>query len=82
MEITVTIPDEVAAQAELRGLTPEDYIEKLIADQVAASKPQLSTAERLANLERFIKDISANSENIPLLPDAAFTRESFYRDHD
>jgi hypothetical protein len=82
MEITVTIPDEVATQAELRGLTPENYVEKLIAEQVVAPKPSLTKAERRASLERFFKDISANSENLPVLPDEAFTRESFYRDHD
>jgi hypothetical protein len=33
MQITVNIPDEVAAQAEARGLTPESYVEGLVAQQ-------------------------------------------------
>jgi len=30
----------------------------------------------------FFEAMTANSENIPQLPDEAFERESFYRDHD
>jgi len=85
MQITVNIPDEVAAQAQARGLTPENYVESLIAKQKLTA-PVLKTdenlAERMAKLEEFFESFSANSENIPILPDEAYTRESFYSDHD
>jgi hypothetical protein len=81
MEITVTIPDEVAVEARARGLTPESFVEELVREQAITPKPSISREERLAKLEKFFDEISANSENIPLLPDEAFTRESFYSDH-
>ena len=34
------------------------------------------------DIEEFTRAMSANSERIPQLPDEAFTRESFYQDHD
>jgi hypothetical protein len=82
MQITVTIPDELAAQAQARGLTPESYIEKLIAEQSAAPQAQASLVTRRANLEKFFEEMAAHSDKIPILPDEAFTRESFYQDHD
>ena len=81
MEITVTIPDEVAEQAKARGLTPESYVEELVTEQGAAPKPLRTREQRRADMARFIEEISKNSEEIPLLPDEAFTRESFYSDH-
>jgi hypothetical protein len=82
MEITVTIPDEVAAEARARGLTPESYVEGLVADKGMVTGTAKTREQRRADIERFIEEISANSENIPRLPDEAFTRESFYSDHD
>jgi hypothetical protein len=82
MVISVDIPEEILEQAQSRGLTPEAYIASLIENQ--RPKPELpaSQDERMARLEKFFEEISANSENIPRLPDEAFTRERFYRDHD
>ena len=82
MEITVTIPDEVAEQAKARGLTPESYVEELVLEQGSELKPLKTREQRRADMARFIEEISRNSEDIPLLPDAAFTRESFYSDRD
>jgi|BogFormECP03_OM2_1039629.scaffolds.fasta_scaffold30585_1 hypothetical protein len=83
MRITITIPDEFAAEVQSRGLNPETYVEDLLAKQlVPPSSPPLSKEERMANLEKFFRGISAHTENVPPLPDEAFTRESFYRDRD
>jgi len=85
MVISVTIPDSVAAEAEARGLTPERYVEQIIAAQRVIPKavlPVKTQEQRMADLEKFFEEFSANSENIPRLPDEAFTRESFYSDHD
>ena len=86
MQITINIPDEVATQAEARGLTPEDYVEGLIGQRKLAAPPVVKTeanrAERMARLEKFFEDITAYSDKIPILPDEAYTRESFYSDHD
>jgi hypothetical protein len=87
MQITVTIPDDFAAQVVARGLTPEGYVERLIAEQAgAASQVVADTSEdtktKLADLEVFFAEMSAHSHKVPILPDEALTRESFYQDHD
>jgi hypothetical protein len=82
MQITVTIPDEIAAQAEVRGLTPENYVEKLIDDATHVSPKPLPPAKPKMDMESFFQAMAAYSDKIPQLPDEAFTRESFYQDHD
>jgi hypothetical protein len=37
MEITIKIPDELAAQAQARGLDVETYVEEILAQRVGAS---------------------------------------------
>ncbi len=82
MQITVTIPDDVAAQVQARGLTPERYVEDLIAEEADTVSIQADTASRLASLDRFLQRMAAHSYKVPILPDEALTRESFYQDHD
>jgi hypothetical protein len=79
MQITVKIPDEFAAQVQARGLTPESYVESLIED---AARTAPFPMQGKMDIEAFLSAMSANSENIPPLPDEAFTRESYYQDHD
>jgi hypothetical protein len=38
--------------------------------------------DRLANLDKFFEEMAIHSDKIPLLPDEAFTRDSFYQDRD
>jgi hypothetical protein len=81
MQVTVNIPDELAAQVQSRGLTPQSYVEHLLAEQVSqkmAASPQLSLEEFDASLD----ELAQYSDKIPFLPDSALSRESFYQDHD
>ena len=80
MQIMVEIPDDLAARVKATGLTPEAYVRNLIeeAERSRASEP----APRKMKMEEFLKAMAANSDKIPDLPDEAFTRESFYQDHD
>jgi hypothetical protein len=80
MQVTVNIPDELAAQVKARGLSPENFVNGLIED---ASRGNPGTAEhRVRDMEAFFETMAANSEKIPQLPEEAFARESYYRDHD
>ena len=80
MQVTVNIPDELAAQVQARGISPESFVSKLIED---AARGDRRTAERNSrDMEAFFEAMAANSEKIPQLPDEAFSRESIYRDHD
>lgn len=80
MQITVNIPDELAAQAQARGMTTESYIERLIEDAARSEIERQQAPVR--DMEAFFREMAAYSDKIPQLPDEAFTRESFYQDHD
>jgi len=82
MQITVTIPDEFAAQVKARGLSPESYVESLIDDAARVATAVLPPAKPKMDMEEFFQAMAAYSDKIPQLPDEAFTRESFYQDHD
>lgn len=82
MQITVNIPDEFAAQVQARGLTPQNYVESLIDDAARTAPKVRPPAKPKMDIDEFIRAMAANSANIPQLPDEAFTRESFYQDHD
>jgi len=83
MQVTVNIPDELAAQAIAKGSTPESFVEKLIAEKVAAVEDQ-PTRKKLTSEEfdAVLDSLAKYSDKIPNLPDEAFTRASFYQDHD
>jgi hypothetical protein len=82
MQIVVEIPDEFAAQVEARGLNPESYVRSLIDDVVRTAPMAPANGVRKKDMEAFFRGMAANSDKIPQLPDEAFTRESFYQDHD
>jgi len=82
MRITIEIPDELAAKAEARGLTPKSYVEALIEDAARTAPLPLPPAKPSIDMKTFLREMAANSDKIPQLPDEAFTRESFYQDHD
>lgn len=80
MQITVDIPDELAASVQASGITPEAYVRNLIEELLRRRAPE--PAPRKITMEEFIRGMTAHSDKIPQLPDEAFTRESFYQDHD
>lgn len=81
VQITVTIPDELAAQVRSRGLTPESYVEHLLAEQ-AASDPTPPAGDSLQEFDAALDQLARFSAKIPDLPDEALSRESIYQDHD
>jgi hypothetical protein len=81
MQILVDIPDEIAAQVQARGLTPESYVRGLI-DAARTAPLPLPPARPKMDLDEFFQAMAAYSDKVPELPDEAFTRESFYQDHD
>ena len=83
MTVTLELPPEVeqrlAAQAAARGVSTEDYILSLIE---GAALPAMPPDTNLDQFEADLDALSAGSENLPVLPPAAFSRESIYADHD
>lgn len=83
MQITVTIPDEIAAQVQAQGLTPEEYVAKLIAERAASrAKERLTREQSAAELNASLDALARYSDKIPLSPIDAFSREHLYEDHD
>jgi hypothetical protein len=87
MQVTVEIPDELAAQVQARGLAPKSYIEGLIADQAAllearGSLPHSSSDLSPDDFNASLDALARYSNKIPSLPIEAFTRESFYQDRE
>jgi hypothetical protein len=81
MQVTVNIPDELAAQVRARGESPERFVNRLVEEASRAARNG-SASFSTGDLDLFFAAISANSDKIPQLPDEAFTRESFYGESD
>jgi hypothetical protein len=81
MQVTVNIPDELAAQVRARGISPEKFVDGLIEDAARVTQNG-SSALPQRDLREFFSELRAHSAKIPQLPDEAFTRESFYQDRD
>jgi hypothetical protein len=82
MQITVEIPDEFAAQVQARGLNPESYVRGLVDEAIRGIPMTSGPVSKRMGMREFVEKMSANSSNFPELPDEAFTRASFYMDHD
>ena len=79
MQVTVEIPDVVAEQAKARGETAEEFVADLVRTATAV-RPQPKAGK--LTIAEMVERLAVHSDKIPQLPDEAFTRESFYRDHD
>lgn len=86
MQITVNVSDEFAAQVQALGLSPETYVERLIAERTASlhasDTGRQVNAVSLQELNTSLDALARYSDKIPSLPIESFSRESFYEDHD
>jgi hypothetical protein len=62
MQITIEIPDELAAKAQARGLTPEKYVQALVEDAARAVPLPLPPAKPRMDMEQFFEAMAANSD--------------------
>jgi len=77
MQVTLSIPDEVAAQARDRGVPVDEYVLGLV--QQAVPHP----AERKRTVEEFhawLEEFTQYSDKMPALSDNALSRETIYDD--
>jgi hypothetical protein len=82
MQVTINIPDELAAQVRSRGLTPQSYVEQLISEQAATARGSAPHKLSLEEFEASLDELTRYSDKIPVLPTEALSRESLYQDHD
>ena len=84
MTITINIKPEVEAelarQAEVRGMDVPSYATTLL--EAAAHRPHTKKSASLEEFEKTLDRIAQFSDEIPALPDEAFSRESLNQDHD
>jgi hypothetical protein len=78
MRVVVTVPDELAAQAQACGVPVEAYIQRLVEE--AAHGPESSPPRSPERIKAFFEAMAEGSSAIPALPTESFTRESFYQD--
>jgi hypothetical protein len=79
MQITLIIPDEVAAQAQKLGMPVEEYVQSLV-EQARPKSLQPGRPRTPEQVETFFAAMAEGSEKLPLLPTESFKRESFYED--
>ena len=80
MEITVKIPDEIAARAKARGLRVEAYIEEILAQQVGAQPSEIRRPQTAAEIRAWLDSLAQFSDKIPPLPEI-ISREWIYQEH-
>jgi hypothetical protein len=80
MQIVVTIPDELAAKAQASGMSPESFVERILADELSATTAAKNGSSSEKDLAASLDALTEFSEEIPNLAVDAFSRESIYRD--
>lgn len=80
MEITVKVPDELAAQAKARGLDVQDYVEELLAQRVDA-RSNVRQMRTPNEIRAWLDSLAQFSNKIPPLPET-ISREWIYQDRD
>lgn len=79
MEVKVKVPDEVAAQAQARGVKVEAYVEEILARQASGqTPPPMRSPEQI---RAWLDSLAQFSDKIPPLPES-ISREWIYQDHE
>jgi len=81
MVIRVNVPDEVAAQARLRGVSVETYVEELLAREASAPSVEAAKLRTPEQVRAWLDALAQFSDEIPPLPET-ISREWLYQDHD
>jgi len=81
MEVTIKIPDELAARAKSRGLRVEDYILDILEQQLAPRPTGAAGTRTPEEIRAWLDSLAQFSDEIPPLPET-ITRDWIYQDHD
>jgi hypothetical protein len=82
VQLSPEVEARIQAQARAQGIEMETYLKSLIENAVHATPIATPQSASARNMNAFFEAMAAHSDKIPELPDEAFTRESFYQDHD
>jgi len=81
MRITVNISDAIAADAQARGLRPEDYVEEILTQRLEMGSTEGRQPRTPEEIRTWLNSLAQFSDKIPPLP-ATISREWIYQDHD
>jgi myosin heavy subunit len=81
MVISVNVPDELAARAQMRGVPLEEFVEQLLVEQVAARSAQTVQPRTPEQIRAWLDSLAQFSNKIPSLPEVV-SREWMYQDHE
>ena len=81
MVIRINVPEELAAQAQIRGVPLEKFVEELLAEQVAARPAQATQPRTPEQIREWLDSLAQFSDKIPPLPEVV-SREWIYQDRD
>jgi hypothetical protein len=80
IELAPDVEERLQQAAAARGLNAEAYAVQVIESAVKPPRMEKHLSEE--QLESFLSTMTRLGKDIPPLPDYAYTRESFYEDHD
>jgi hypothetical protein len=81
MEIRVNVPDELATQAQARGVPVKAYVEELLAQQVTVPPAGGGQSRTPEQIRAWLDSLAQFSDKIPPLPET-ISRDWIYQDHD
>lgn len=81
MVIKINIPDELAVQAQERGLSVEAYAEQILAEQIGTAPTATPKPRTSEEIRAWLDSLAQFFDKIPPLPDVV-SREWIYQDHD
>ena len=79
LELDPKVERQLIEAAQARGLRPETYASQLVASAVSPMPEKHISKEEM---DRFLSGMAKLGKDAPALSDYAYTRESFYEDHD
>ncbi len=82
VELSPEVELRLQAYARAHGVEMGSYVKSLIENAVREVPPRPRRSGPPRDMDAFFKGMAAYSDEIPALPEEAFTRESFYQDHD
>jgi len=80
VELEPEVERRLMEAAHAVGLEPGAYASSLIAAMIAARLREKHLSQE--ELETVLARLASRGDNLPKLPDEAYTRASFYQDHD
>ncbi len=77
IDLTPQMEAGLSAQAQTQGMSLDAYVQSVI-EQIAAQRSPADLS--LEDFEAGLDELAAESDDLPVLPAEAYTRESIYGD--